>query len=76
MILTGWKGKKRGLEKGGIGGVGAIVTSCTLVFQTPPNNAILQTAIIHRDPDYPWDAHLQSYEKKENKGRKGTGVSR
>ena len=35
-------------------------TSCTLVFQTPPNNAILQTAIIHRDPDYPWDAHLQS----------------
>jgi len=31
-----------------------------LVFQTPPNNAILQTAIIHRDPDYPWDAHRQS----------------
>ena len=30
---------------------------------------------IHRDPGYPWDADLQSKEKKENKGRKGTGVS-
>jgi hypothetical protein len=29
-------------------------------FQMLSINAILQTVIISRDPDYPWDAYLQS----------------
>jgi hypothetical protein len=37
-----------------------LTSSCTLVFHFSPINAILQTVNIYRDPDYPWEAYLQS----------------